>query len=169
MRTLHCLLTLLLGCHSSGSDTAWWLVSDVAGVPLEECGEDDCEDSEDHQRMMWGDIALSSSSGLVGFILSDPDQGGLICELSYEMPAADEIEDCTECQIAWSLTYGEAAIETDEDDACTEAGWSDLEGSTLRVGMSDQVAWLDTGEGFQAAGDAGEDEGLVWFDIWLAD
>ena len=91
----------------------------------------------------------------------------MLCVLTYEMPAAEEIDDCTECQTAWSLTYGTAAIETDEDDACAAAGWTELEGSTLRVGVSGQVSWLDTGEGFQAAGDGGEDEGLVWFDIWL--
>lgn len=167
MRTLHGLISLLLGCHGSGADTDWWTVQDIDGVPLEGC--DDCDEDADHERIMWGDIDPESSTGQVGFILSDPEQGGRICELTHVLSAVDEIDDCAECQTAWSLTYGAAAIEIDEDGACTEAGWANLEQSTLRVGVSGAVAWLDTGEGFEAAGDAGEDEGLMWFDIWLAD
>ena len=159
------LLTLLLGCHSADGD--WWSVSDVDGVPLGTC--EDCDDDEDQARMMWGDIDPSSRTGLVGFVQSDPEDGDMLCVLTYEMPSAEEIDDCSECQTAWSLTYGTAAIETDEDGACAAAGWTELEGTTLRVGVSGQVSWLNTGEGFQDAGDGGEDEGLVWFDIWLAD
>ena len=84
--------------------------------------------------------------------------------------AYQETTACAACEQAWTIERGELEVWVNEDGACDEEGWTDLEGTTFGVGYQDETMWADLGEGWGAVEGEAEvwDEGF-WFDIWLGD
>jgi len=160
--------SLMAGC--SGDEATWRY--DTAPPAGDDGGDDDDDDDDDdleYEKWLWGE--LDGDEGWTGYSYADPEQGGELCELMYEVESWVSTDGCEACTEAWTITRGEEEIWTDVDGTCGDEGWTGLQGSSLGVGHDGDQVWADLGEGWQSQEEAwGEHEyDWAWFEIWLGD
>ena len=133
----------------------------------DEEGEEDWEDEIIFERVIWGYI--ETDEGWTGLYSADPDQGGVLCDVIYDLDDWSLTEDCSDCVEAWILTRGEEFVEENQDEACEAEGWLGLDGSTFGVGYSEDSLMVDLGKGWQSweDGDGEVEEDFMIFEIVL--
>ena len=169
MLTTSVILSLgLLGC--SPSDSATW-TTEPAEPPTEDDStelENELEDEEPvYEKVIWG--YQEGQEALTGLYYADPDQGGVLCEVFYVIDSLKPTNTCKACSEAWIITRGEGLVDVNEDGACEAEGWSNLSGTSISVGYTNEQLWADLGTGWQAYEEAyGElDEDMLFFEISL--
>ena len=158
------LLALPLGCPSV-PETTWRYDTLPVDTTPDDTGEVDTEDGE-YEKVIWGET--EDGEALTGFWLYDPSDGGVLCDMDYEVEDIRPSEDCDSCEQAFVITRGEYEIWDNEDGACDDEGWTVLEGTSFGVGHEGEEIWADFGEGWELVDGEGEvwEQGF-WFEIWL--
>ena len=170
---------LSLGC---AEDSASWTYdsddldeSDVEGEGEDEgeeweeddWEEDDWEDEIIFERVIWGYV--EGAEGWTGLYSADPDQGGVLCDVIYDLDDWSPTEACSDCIEAWIFTRGAEYVETNQDEACEAEGWLGLDGTTLGVGYDEESLIVDLGDGWQAweEGDGEIGDDYMFFEFAL--
>ena len=160
---------LLAAC--TPADDANWRVETLEQVTSETEGEDDWE--EDDEEVFYGKWLFAEiwdDGAETGFYWADEEIHER-CILLYEVESMTPTDGCTECAVAYELLRGDAEAYIDIDDSCESEGWTGLEGTTIGFGVSEEWAYVDFGDGWQAwpEGEAeGSDEGL-FVALWLGE
>jgi len=161
---------LFLGC-SAGQDVQW-RYDDGSGdddAGDDDAGDDDAgdDDDEEYEKLMWGE--REGEEAWTGFFFADPDQGGVLCDIEFEIVEVVAAKDCPGCDAAFVLTRGPEEVWEDVGGACAGEGWTGLEGTSFGIGHAGETLYLDEGAGWGAVPD-GEGEVFgddFWFEIWF--
>ncbi len=142
---------LLTGCAAVPSVEPFWT---VGGGELPDPGID--EDSDEALEILWsGEADVQAGDRFEGFgrfevmLLTD---GSDLCLASYAIESVAPDESCDTCVWAFELRRQDVEFELDED--CDRAGVDRafLESTTWSLGYHADVVYVDTGDGFVAAG-----------------
>lgn len=161
------LVLLLAGCPG---DRATWRY-EPAPPADDDVGDDDDDDDDDliYEKLLWG--FQEDEEAWTGFYFSDPDQGGELCDVEYEVASWEVTDDCVECVLAWTITRGGQEVLIDQGGACEDEGWLGLEGTSFGVGHDGDELWSDLGEGWEVVDEAyfEQEEDWTFFEIFFVE
>lgn len=87
-----------------------------------------------------------------GYVWAVPDlTPTLRCEMFYMLENPQQVNDCAECDEAWSFVRGEP-FEIVDNGGCEEIGALGQTGTTIRLGWRGEDAFRDFGDGWEQAG-----------------
>jgi len=163
---------LLAAC--GGELDPWWDV-DIGYTPAADTATDsgtadtdtDTGPLEDQHRLH-GDLRQTGSKSVeVSLRYLSVEGGETLCDARYTSEKVRQVT-CAPCMTAFSMLLDGGNVQTEQDSACTEAGWDSLDGSTLYVGLDEDLQAYHCTEGcadgtgeWRVAGSAiGSDGGL---------